>query len=153
MKPGRILRSATPGDGDAVAALFTASFALLEFLPSLHTAEEIRKFFGAVVKRERVSIVEEDGAVLGFIGETQNRVSHLYVHPGHLRRGIGSDLMNAAQSHQDHLRLRCFQKNEQGRAFYEAHGFEAAEFTDGSNNEENEPDILYEWRRLDPQRL
>ena len=32
------------------------------------------------------------------------------------------------------------------RHFYEARGFEAIAFGDGSHNEERCPDILYEWR-------
>jgi hypothetical protein len=31
--------------------------------------------------------------------------------------------------------------------FYERHGFMAIEFTDGSGNEEKEPDVLYRWTK------
>jgi len=31
---------------------------------------------------------------------------------------------------------------------YEARGFSSVEETDGSGNEEGEPDVLYHWRRL-----
>jgi putative acetyltransferase len=37
-----------------------------------------------------------------------------------------------------------FQRNANARAFYEAQGFRAVECTDG-RNEENEPDVKYEW--------
>lgn len=141
------LRPAAPEDGTAVGALFTASFALLDFLPKLHSAEEDRLFFQGVVLAERVTLAESDAGLLGFLGETEGWVNHLYVHPDHLGRGVGSALLRHAQSHQESLQLWCFQKNRRGRRFYEARGFRAQRFTDGARNEEREPDILYAWRR------
>jgi hypothetical protein len=43
------------------------------------------------------------------------------------------------------LQLFTFQRNERARAFYEARGFVAIGASDGSGNEEGEPDLLYEW--------
>jgi GNAT superfamily N-acetyltransferase len=43
------------------------------------------------------------------------------------------------------LRLWTFQKNEGARRFYERHGFDVVEMTDGAGNEEHEPDVLYAW--------
>ncbi len=37
------------------------------------------------------------------------------------------------------------QRNNRARAFYERHGFRVARMTDGADNEEREPDILYVW--------
>jgi hypothetical protein len=34
----------------------------------------------------------------------------------------------------------------QARGFYEARGMRLVETTDGSGNEEKEPDAVYEWR-------
>jgi hypothetical protein len=45
----------------------------------------------------------------------------------------------------DGLMLWTFQRNARARQFYEARGFVAAELTDGSRNEEREPDALYRW--------
>ena len=45
------------------------------------------------------------------------------------------------------LRLWVFQKNAAAIRFYEARGLRLAEQTDGSGNEEKEPDALYRWRR------
>jgi hypothetical protein len=35
--------------------------------------------------------------------------------------------------------------NESAHRFYERHGFEPVEHTDGSGNEEREPDVRYVW--------
>jgi hypothetical protein len=43
--------------------------------------------------------------------------------------------------------LWTFQKNVAARRFYEDRGFQAVEETDGSRNEEREPDVHYVWRR------
>jgi hypothetical protein len=46
-----------------------------------------------------------------------------------------------------HLRLWAFQRNVQALRFYAARGFRVIERTDGSRNEEREPDALLEWLR------
>ena len=46
----------------------------------------------------------------------------------------------------DGFSLWTFQKNEGARRFYERHGFDAVELTDGSGNMEREPDVRYAWR-------
>jgi len=40
-----------------------------------------------------------------------------------------------------------FQKNMPGVRFYTRRGFHRVELSDGSGNEELEPDALYQWRR------
>ncbi len=37
------------------------------------------------------------------------------------------------------------QRNDGARRFYEKHGLHVVELTEGSGNEEREPDALYEW--------
>ena len=44
------------------------------------------------------------------------------------------------------MQLWTFQQNDRARRFYEARGFEAVEFTDGSGNKERQPDVRYVWR-------
>ena len=36
-------------------------------------------------------------------------------------------------------------RNAPARTFFERHGFHAARLTDGADNEEHEPDVLYVW--------
>jgi hypothetical protein len=43
------------------------------------------------------------------------------------------------------LQLWTFQINRRAQQFYERHGFAAVEWTDGSANEEREPDVRYMW--------
>ncbi|WP_298279395.1 hypothetical protein [uncultured Bradyrhizobium sp.] len=48
----------------------------------------------------------------------------------------------------DRRQLWTFQRNARARRFYEARGFVAVEQTDGSRNEEQEPDVRYLWTRV-----
>jgi len=142
------IRRAGPGDADAVAATFTASFAgLLTFLPQLHTPEEDRAFIGRAIVEREVWIAEEDGAVLGLAAIHGDELGHLYVHPDHQGGGVGSALLeHVKRVRPSGFTLWVFQQNEGARRFYERHGCRLVRETDGSGNDERTPDALYEWR-------
>ena len=136
----------------AVAALFRRSFGTLTFLPTLHTPEEDRAFFGGVVADHEVWVWDEDGAILGFAALAGDELSHLYVEPGAHGRGIGGALMDRAKERRpDGLRLWVFQQNANARRFYEARGFVLVRETDGRDNEERTPDALYAWQPRRPE--
>jgi GNAT superfamily N-acetyltransferase len=142
------LRRATIEDADEIAALFSASFRLLTFLPPLHTLEEDRAYVRDVLlTRQRVTVAEEDGRILGFMAETEGWINQLYVRQGLLRQGVGSALIGDAKSRNESLTLWCFLENHPARSFYERHGFVEVERTDGSGNEAKRPDIRYRWSR------
>jgi ribosomal protein S18 acetylase RimI-like enzyme len=46
------------------------------------------------------------------------------------------------------LALWAFQANTSARRFYERHGFVEARRTDGRDNEERTPDVLYAYRTV-----
>jgi GNAT superfamily N-acetyltransferase len=141
------LRRATEDDVREIAGLFRRSFGTLDFLPTLHTPEEDRAFFGAYVRDEEVWVWEEDGRVLGFAALTADRLEHIYVDPEAHNRGIGSTLLARAKERRPQgFDLWTFQRNAGARRFYDRHGLREVERTDGSGNEEREPDMRYEWR-------
>jgi putative acetyltransferase len=146
-----VLRPATPEDADELAALHRAAMnGAMPGLADLHTPEEDRSFVRDVVLQEEVWVAEVDGQPVGFValGSRAGAVylQHLYVLPEHQRHGVGSELMAHAKTRRpDGFRLWVFQRNEGARRFYEKHGLQLVELTDGSGNEEKEPDALYEW--------
>jgi GNAT superfamily N-acetyltransferase len=72
---------------------------------------------------------------------------HLYVYPELHGHGAGSELFARVQElRPDGFRLWVFQRNTQAREFYEHRGMRVVELTDGSENEEREPDALYQWK-------
>ena len=146
--PGRTIRRATAEDAPAIGSLYLASRA--DALPGLHNAhtdDEVRAWIAQVLSaRAKVWIAERDGTMLGFIALHDGWVEQLYLAPGCYRQGIGTALLAIAKHHSpNELRLFCFQRNSRARAFYEANGFTAVRFSDGSDDEEREPDVEYLW--------
>jgi GNAT superfamily N-acetyltransferase len=147
-----LLREARKSDGPAIAALFTASRRdALPYLPELHTDEDTLDHFSNVVpKRCAVWVAEEGDRLIGFMAwnAATEHLDHLYLMPGNYRRGIGTELLSKAKTlSRGKVQLFAFQRNTRARAFYEHHGFKAILFGDGTENEEREPDVLYEWLR------
>ena len=145
------IKKATPSHIPEVAFALRASFdATYPTFPALHTPEEDVKFISDVVfEKDEVYVAEEldSGKVVGFIAFNKEFVDHLYFLPEAQRRGLGSQLLELAKHQSNHLRLWTFQENLGARAFYEKHGFRAVRFTDGEENDEKQPDVLYEWVR------
>src|SRR6266516_5945760 len=142
-----MIRRAKPADVDEIAALFRRSYGTLTFLPTLHTPEEDRAHFANVVSEQDAWVDEEDGRLLGFVSLKGDEGSFLYVAPEAHGRGVGSRLFEQVQRERpDGFWFWAFQKNDRARSFYEHRGSAAVEFTEGEGNEENEPDVRYEWR-------
>lgn len=139
---------------DVAAAVHRASFDdRLPWLAGLHTPEEDRAFFGKVVFEAYDVWGAFDGLTLiGFIAFRKGHIDQLYVLPESQGQGVGSQLLAIAQDRNSKLNLWTFQRNEAARRFYEKRGFVAAEHTDGSLNEEREPDVLYAWPAQGPLR-
>ena len=114
----------------------------------MHTPAEDRGFIrDHILPRYRVTVAERDGRIVCFLSEEPGWIENLYVAPDCLGTGVGSALLADAKSRNDRLELWCFLENRRARAFYEKHGFEELERTDGSNNEERAPDIRFAWTR------
>lgn len=142
------LRRAREEDARAIARILRLAFRVsLPFLPELHTPEEDLWFVRErMLVRDEVWVAEEGGEVVGFVGFRDGWIDHLYVHPDWQGRGIGPKLLAKPLASRQARRLWTFQKNARARKFYEDRGFRLVELTDGSGNEEKEPDALYEWR-------
>jgi GNAT superfamily N-acetyltransferase len=132
---------------DAARVMRTAFDERLPWLVGLHTPDEDRGYF-----REQVFVrcqiwgaIAETG-LAGIIACRKDWIDQLYILPESQARGAGGALLNVAKSTFDYLQLWTFQKNAGARRFYERRGFLPVEETDGSRNEEREPDVRYEWR-------
>ena len=144
-------RTAGIGDSAAAARLHRATVrACLPYLPELHSPAEDRAFFSDhLFARCTVWLAEhrDDGAMVGYIAFRPGWVEHLFVAPSHQAQGIGGALLDRAKAANDRLELWVFQRNRAAIRFYETRGFRHVRSTDGSGNEEREPDALYAWTR------
>ena len=141
------VRRAQAGDDDEIAAVYIAALGGMTYLPNVYTDEENRSFIRDVMlPNNEVWVAEEDGVIVGFTGFGDGRVRHLWIEPEHQNHGIGTTLLDVAkQGSPGGLDLWVFQRNAGARRFYERHGFELVELTEGERNEEHEPDARYVW--------
>jgi GNAT superfamily N-acetyltransferase len=136
-------------DMDAAARIHRTAFDdRLPWLSGLHTPDEDRAWFrGHVFETCQVWGAWNDLALAGMMAFREGWIDQLYVLPDAQGQGLGSALLDLAKSAFADLRLWTFQRNAGARRFYDFHGFQAVEFTDGQRNDEKEPDVLYRWAR------
>ena len=92
-------------------------------------------------------VAVDDERIVGVMSLKPGWVEQLYIATDAQGQGIGRRLLDLAKERSDgELQLWTFQVNARARRFYERNGFTIAEMTDGSGNEEREPDVRYVWR-------
>ncbi len=139
------IRRGDMGDAQICADILNAWIDDRDWMPRVHTPEDVRAFYRDFVFVQREVWVAGD-PIAGFIGlDTENGVvTTLYAaDPGH---GVGKALLDHAKQGRDRLELWTFQANDGARRFYRREGFQEVEMTDG-DNEENLPDVLLRWER------
>jgi RimJ/RimL family protein N-acetyltransferase len=122
----------------------------MPYLRQAHTGDETRDWFARIVSGRSAGwwVARIENQIVGCMLIDRENLDHLYVRPGWQRRGVGLSLLNKAKAMSpQRLELWTFQRNSNARAFYERQGFRAVEYTDG-RNEENEPDVKYEWKPI-----
>ena len=149
MTPGPVLiRPARLEDGPAAADVWLRSFdAALPTVRRAHPDDEVRRWIAdVVVPAEGTWVAETAEALVGVCALSPGWIDQLYLAPEFRGRGIGERFLALArQRSPDGLQLWTFQVNRPAQRFYERHGFVAVERTDGSGNEEREPDVRYRW--------
>jgi GNAT superfamily N-acetyltransferase len=141
------IRRLTPADACDIARVHRASFDdRLPWLSGIHTPDEDLAYFRDTVCATCALWGAFEGQTLvGFIAFRDGWIDHLFVAPDKQMMGLGTRLLDQAKAAQSRLRLWTFQRNDGARNFYDRSGFIQIDITDGSGNEEREPDVLYEW--------
>jgi ribosomal protein S18 acetylase RimI-like enzyme len=103
-----------------------------------------------LIPDHHVIVVEQNSRIIGMMAlskiEGTGWINQLYLHPDAVEQGVGTKLIERAKAKLGSpIRLYTFQENQGAIRFYERHGFKAIQYSDGSENEENCPDILYKW--------
>jgi GNAT superfamily N-acetyltransferase len=143
-------RRGTEADARATADLWLrARKAAIGAIPTpVHDDEDVRAWFAShVVGRTELWIAEDPGGtVVGILVLHERWLEQLYVEPTLTGRGIGAGLVRLAKRQRPQgLQLWTFASNAGAQRFYERHGFVETRRTDGRDNEEGAPDILYVW--------
>ena len=143
-----VIRRATAPDAAATADVYLRSFTVA--LPTVvrpRSDEEVRTYIRDVVVPSRetwVAVAEEQ--IVGLMVLADDLLSQLYLAPDWRGRGLGDRFVALAKERSPRgLSLWTFQVNKPAHRFYERHGFVETERTDGSGNEEREPDVRYVW--------
>jgi GNAT superfamily N-acetyltransferase len=150
-----MLRQLAIDETDQAAAVLRASYdQALPTLAGLHTPDEDRWFLRERVFAEcQIWGYFNDQELVGIIAFREGWIDQLYILPRWQGRRIGTALLQVAQDRFDRLSLWTFQRNKRARRFYESHGFVAISETDGSRNEEKDPDVMYSWQRQHLERV
>lgn len=148
--PQPTIRPATPDDAGDLAELFWQ--VRTQSVPSIpmivHPRESVLPFVETVLMREfEVWVAQHGDTLVGFLAlMPPDQLGHLYITAEHTGRGLGTQLLGLAKTRfPGGLQLWAFQSNEGALRFYERHGFEQVEWTEGEN-EEKAPDVRMVWR-------
>jgi GNAT superfamily N-acetyltransferase len=151
------LRPATGDDLPALADLhFRVREAAFPAMPrSLHPMPEVQKWVtGWNLDRFEVWLAEAADGPVGYARLDQEWLDDLYVDPEAQGGGIGTALLDLVKAQRPNgFCLWVFESNIPARAFYAARGLVELERTDGSGNEEKEPDLRMAWPGRDPVRF
>ncbi|MGX9134637.1 GNAT family N-acetyltransferase [Rummeliibacillus sp. JY-2-4R] len=111
----------------------------------IHSFQDHVYFLNHILAEQyQIDLALIDEKVVGMIAYNKNEINQLYVHIDYQGNRIGQTLLEKAKAQSSgRLSLYTFEINENAQAFYEKHGFEI--IGRGHENEENLPDIQYEW--------
>lgn len=156
LRPDARRRMATAADADAVARLFVdTQLRHLPFLPPPPIDKIVPMMRDEVLPAGRTWVLEapDSGQLRAMLTlsspeDEAHWIRHLYVAHDAVGGGLGSALLAFALAPDQRrgrvVRLWTFQANAGARRFYERQGFVPVRFTDGRDNVERCPDVLYE---------
>jgi len=142
------LRAARSEDAAACAAIFNAWVDATPWMPRVHPADDVERFYREhIMATCQVTVAEADGRVLGFTAvDGEGLVASFYLAPEARGRGVGRALLDAAKAERpEGLMLWAFVANAGALRFYAREGFVEVARTDG-DNEEGLPDVMLRWK-------
>ena len=104
VRPGATIQHAAPADLPRLLEIRYAAFSAQA--PLAYSAQEVENLLGDVdedelremIRNRQVFIVRTGGRVVGLAGWKGPYLRHVYVDPGHTRRGIGTMLLSRVEA-------------------------------------------------------
>jgi ribosomal protein S18 acetylase RimI-like enzyme len=111
----------------------------------IHSFENHLDFLNNILPEQyQIDLALIDDKVVGMIAYNEREISQLYIHIDYQGTGIGQALLDKVKEQSSgRLTLYTFEVNKNAQRFYVKNGFEI--IGRGYENEENLPDIKYEW--------
>ncbi|WHY64446.1 GNAT family N-acetyltransferase [Neobacillus sp. SuZ13] len=111
----------------------------------IHSFENHVYFLNNILPEQcQLNLALIDNRVVGMIASNKTEINQLYIHIDYQGMGIGQTLLDKVKAKSSgRLTLYTFEVNENAQRFYEKNGFKI--IGRGHENEENLPDIQYEW--------
>ncbi|GAA4694088.1 hypothetical protein GCM10023226_35210 [Nocardioides nanhaiensis] len=162
MRADLVIRPAHDGDAAALAGIHVAARRAAPMPDPVHPDAVVHEHLARAIARagsgdggrggHEVWVAQEArGRVVGYLRLDDAWLEDLYVHPAAAGAGVGSALLGLAQAARPAgFSLWVFESNAPARAFYARHGLVELERTDGSENEEQAPDVRMAWSGVDP---
>ncbi|MFZ7942878.1 GNAT family N-acetyltransferase [Neobacillus sp. 19] len=115
----------------------------------IHSFENHVYFLKHILAEQyQIDLAIIDGKVVGMAAYNDREISQFYIHIDYQGIGIGQLILEKVKAQSSgRLTLYTFEINKKAQRFYEKHGFEI--IGRGHENEENLPDIQYEWVEKD----
>lgn len=118
------LRPKTAEDVPALFEIWKAAVrATHAFLSEPDFAEYCVQLEQLYLPLAELEVVEEDGAIVGFLGMSQSKVDSLFLDPARHGRGIGRGVMEIVFTRHLQVTLDVNEQNYSARAFYQRLGF------------------------------
>lgn len=110
-----------------------------------HSFENHLHFLNNILaKQYQIDLALISDKIVGMVAYNEREISQLYIHIGYQGMGIGQTLLDKVKEQSSgRLTLYTFEVNENAQRFYKKNGFTI--IGRGHENEENLPDIQYEW--------
>lgn len=118
-----MIRKCRPSDLDAVARIWlNANLDAHSFVGATYW-REARDAVRAQIAQAEVYVVEEDNAIVGFVGLVGDFLAGLFVQADRRSHGLGAELLSYVKNIKSALTLHAYKQNARAVAFYQREGF------------------------------
>lgn len=120
-----------------------ASIKVHDFVSPIFWESQIANMKNIYLPASDVYVAKIDGQVVGFYAQSEDQLAAIFVALNWQNNGIGSKLLQHAQSKTKNLKLTVYKKNIASFNFYKKHGFN--KISEQIDSHTGEIEILMEW--------